>query len=66
MRKDELRQQIRQMKRQFTPQQLEELSFPIIARLKSRLTSFHTILAYYSLPDEVNTHQLLDDLVAEG
>jgi len=66
MRKDELRQQIRQMKRQFTPQQLEELSFPIIARLKSRLTDVHTILAYYSLPDEVNTHQLLDDFVAEG
>jgi 5-formyltetrahydrofolate cyclo-ligase len=66
MRKDELRQQIRQMKRQFTPQQLEELSFPIITRLKSRLTDVHTILAYYSLPDEVNTHQLLDDLVAEG
>ena len=23
-------------------------------------------MAYYSLPDEVNTHQLLDELVAEG
>ena len=66
MHKNELRQQIRQMKRQFTPRQLEELSLPVIARLKSRLSEVHTILAYYSLPDEVNTHQLLDDLVADG
>lgn len=66
MHKDVLRQQIRQLKRQFTPQQLEELSLPIIARLKSRLAEAQTVLAYYSLPDEVNTHQLLDDLLAEG
>lgn len=26
----------------------------------------HVILLYYSLPDEVNTHQLVDDLVAQG
>ena len=66
MCKDELRQQIRQMKRQFTPQQLEELSLPIVARLKARLAEAQTVLAYYSLPDEVDTHQLLDDLLAEG
>ena len=66
MRKDELRQQIRQLKRQFTPQQLEELSLPIMARLKARLAEAQTVLAYYSLSDEVNTHQLLDDLLAEG
>ena len=66
MRKDELRQHIREIKRQFSRQQLEELSLPIISRLKSRLASTKTILAYYSLPDEVDTRQLLDDLVAEG
>ncbi|MBO4720883.1 MAG: 5-formyltetrahydrofolate cyclo-ligase [Prevotella sp.] len=66
MRKVELRQDIRRLKRQFTPQQLEELSLPIISRLKPRLAEAHTILAYYSLPDEVYTHHLLDELVAEG
>ena len=66
MRKDELRQQMRQLKRQYTQQQLEVLSLPIVARLKARLKDAQTIVAYYSLPDEVNTHQLIDDLVAEG
>lgn len=66
MLKKELRQHIREIKRQFSQQQLEELSLPIIARLKSRLTNAKTILAYYSLPDEVDTRQLLDNLVAEG
>ena len=66
MHKDDLRRQIRQIKRQFTPQQLEALSLPIVARLKARLSEAQTVLAYYSLPDEVNTHQLLDDLLAEG
>jgi 5-formyltetrahydrofolate cyclo-ligase len=66
MFKEELRQQMRQRKRQFTPQELEELSLPVVARLKERLAEAQTVLAYYSLPDEVNTHQLLDDLLAEG
>ena len=66
MRKDELRQQIRQMKRQFTPQQLEELSLPVIQRLRSRLADYQVVFAYYSLPDEVCTRQLVDDLLAEG
>lgn len=66
MHKEELRRQIRQMKRQFTPRQLEELSLPIIQRLKLRLKEFQTVFAYYSLPDEVYTHQLVDDLLAEG
>lgn len=66
MRKDELRQQIRQMKRQFTPKELEELSLPIVARLNERLKDTKSVVAYYSLPDEVNTHHLIDGLVAEG
>ena len=66
MRKEELRQEIRKLKRQFTSQQLEELSLPIITQLKPHLANAHTILAYYSLPDEVDTHHLLDELVVEG
>ena len=66
MRKDDLRRRIRQIKRQFTPQQLEELSLPVISRLRPFLAEAKTIMAYYSLPDEVNTHSLIDDLVSEG
>lgn len=66
MRKEELRQQIKQLKRQFTPAQLEKLSLPVLARLRPLLAEAQTIMAYYSLPDEVCTHQLIDELVAEG
>lgn len=66
MLKSELRRQIRDTKRQFTPQQLEELSLPVIERLKSRLADARVVLAYYSLPDEVCTHRLIDDLLAMG
>lgn len=66
MRKDELRRQMRLRKQQYTRQQLEELSLPVIARLRPRLAEAQTVLAYYSLPDEVNTHQFIDDLLAEG
>ena len=66
MRKDELRQQIRQIKRQFTPQQLEELSLPIVARLKDRIKDAQTVVAYYPLPDEVDISPLLDELVSAG
>ena len=64
--KEALRREIRRRKQQYTPSQLEELSEPIIARLRPHLVDARVIMAYYSLPDEVNTHQLLDDLVAEG
>ena len=69
MRKEELRQQMRQIKRQFTPQQLEELSLPIVARLRERLIGHgvgDVVMAYYPLPDEVDIRPLLDDLVAAG
>ena len=57
---------MRQRKQQYAPQQLKELSQPVIARLKPRLAEAQTILAYYSLPDEVYTHQLIDDLLTAG
>ena len=64
--KEDLRREIRRRKQQYTPAQLEELSEPIIARLRPHLVDARVVMAYYSLPDEVNTHPLLDDLVAEG
>ena len=66
MRKDELRQLIRQQKRQFTPAQLEELSLPVLERLRPYLAEASVVMAYYSLSDEVCTHQLIDELVAKG
>lgn len=57
---------MRELKRQFTQHQLDELSFSVIQRLRPLLADAHTVFAFYSLPDEVNTHQLIDDLVAEG
>lgn len=57
---------IRQRKRQFTQQQLGELSLPILGRMKALLRGSRTIVAYYSLDDEVNTHGMIDDLVADG
>lgn len=66
MHKDELRKYISQQKRQFTPQQLAQLSFPVLDRLRPLLCEAKVILAYYSLPDEVDTHTLIHELVAEG
>ena len=66
MHKDDLRRQIRQIKRQFTPWQLEELSLPIVARLRQRLNAAQTMVAYYPLPDEVDIRPLLDEWIADG
>ena len=66
MLKDELRKYISQQKRQFTPQQLAQLSFPVLDRLRPLLCEAKVILAYYSLPDEVDTHALINELVVEG
>lgn len=66
MLKDELRKLILQQKRQFTPQQLAQLSLPVLDRLRPLLCEAKVILAYYSLPDEVDTHTLIQELVAEG
>jgi len=66
MRKEELRRLMRHQKRQFSQQQLEELSLAVIQRLKPHLANVKVVLAYYSLPDEVCTHRFIDDLVAEG
>ena len=63
-----LRKQIRETKRQFSDKELEELSLPIISRLLSHpvIVGSKTILMYYSLPDEVNTHHAVNKLIASG
>lgn len=68
MDKKELRKQIRGRKRQFTNSELEELSLPIMNRLLSmpEIASAETILMYYSLPDEVYTHDAVEALARQG
>ena len=66
MTKEELRRSVRRLKQQYTPARLEELSQAVIARLRPRLVEAQTSLAYYSLPDEVCTRQLIDELIADG
>lgn len=68
MLKSQLRQEIKDRKRQFSRAQLDELSQTITARLLAhpRLRAANTVLLYYSLPDEVNTHTIIDRLVAAG
>ena len=68
MNKAELRKEIRNRKRQFSQAQLGELSLSAISQLRHhpKVKAAHTLLLYYSLPDEVNTHEWLDELVAEG
>ena len=68
MNKNELRKYIREEKRHFTQQQLGEMSLRIMSDLLShpRVLEADTILMYHSLPDEVNTHSALDQLLAMG
>ena len=68
MDKKELRRYIREQKRHFTPQQLGEMSLDIMSSLlsNSHIQKADTILMYHSLPDEVDTHSALDQLLAMG
>ena len=68
MDKQELRKEIRNRKRQFSQDQLGELSLSAISKLRKhpKVMAAHTLLLYYSLPDEVNPHEWIDELVAEG
>ena len=45
---------------------MEELSLPVLDRLRPLLCNAAVVMAYYSLPDEVCTRQLLDELVDDG
>lgn len=68
MDKKDLRQFIRMQKGQFSPAQLEEFSLPVIKRLLAhpRIKQAQVIMMYYSLDDEVNTHEVINDLVSLG
>lgn len=66
--KSEIRQIIKSRKRQFTEQQLRELSLTAINKVAdhSKVKDAKTIFLYYSMADEVFTHELVDELTAEG
>lgn len=59
--KKELRQQIRQAKASYSPEQLREMSTDIINKLCAHplYQSAKTVLLYHSLSDEVFTHDLI-------
>lgn len=68
MTKREIREQIRQQKRQYSEEQLRQLSQPVIEALLShpRVIKAQTILLYHSLPDEVDTHDAIRMLLSKG
>ncbi len=68
MSKQELRQLIRQRKRHFSQQELEEMSLSVITRLLEhpQVKAAQTLLLYYSLPDEVDTRRLVETLYLQG
>ena len=65
MDKKDLRNKIKNIKRQFTSEQLDKLSLAITSNLldNPKVKSAKSIILYYSLPDEVNTHDLIDILL---
>jgi 5-formyltetrahydrofolate cyclo-ligase len=68
MFKKELRQNIKERKRQFTSDKLGEMSLVLINRLldNERIRQAKIVLLYYSMSDEVNTHEVVDTLVTMG
>ena len=66
--KRSIRKHIRGLKKQFTDEELVEMSRPIISELLAHqaVNGAKTILMYYSLPDEVFTHDAINLLAAQG
>lgn len=66
--KRSLRKHIRELKRQFTDDQLVEMSRPVVSQLLAHpaVIKAETILMYYSLPDEVFTHEAVHLLCENG
>lgn len=64
MDKKELRRTIRENKRHFDREALDEMSFAVISRLTEhpRFAAARTVMLYHSLPDEVDTCRLLAEL----
>lgn len=63
-----LREAIRQRKRQYSPQQLSDMSLTVVERMKanSQFSHARTLFIYSSLSDEVDTTTLLDSLALCG
>ena len=68
MTKEELRRLVRSQKRMYSAQQLQAMSAEAVARLMAlpQMAAAKTVMLYYSLPDEVSTHELADRLVKRG
>jgi len=66
--KKSLRHTIRERKKQHSAEALQQLSDAITQRLLRHplLQRAQTVMLYYSLPDEVNTHALVNQLVSDG
>lgn len=68
MNKHDLRKDIRNRKRQHSSEELERMSQAVVAKLLQhpKLAKAQTLLLYYSLPDEVNTHEMVETLYKQG
>ena len=66
--KSELRQEIKRRKAACPAKERAALSHAVIRRLTQtpQWHHAHTVLLYHSLPDEVNTHDLIRQACAEG
>lgn len=66
--KTKLRQEIRNIKRHFSQENLGEMSLDILSKLQRHpyLQTAQILMLYYSLPDEVNTHEFIDELLSQG
>ncbi len=62
MTKQELRKIIAQNKKSCSKEQLQEWSFSLLKKLEDHpaFCHAHTLLLYYSLPDEVQTHEFIE------
>lgn len=65
--KGKLRKEIRLLKDQFSSEELTAMSETTIQKLKCslRFQSAKTVMMYYSLPDEVNTHDFIHEITAD-
>lgn len=66
--KKNMRSNVRKLKKQYTQQQLQDMSEAAIARLVENpyIKKAATVMLYYSLPDEVFTHNVIKVLASEG
>lgn len=65
--KAQLRKEVREEKKKFSAEELKMKSETTIHQLRNclRLQSARTVMLYYSLPDEVDTQNLIDELAKE-